>query len=265
MNPTNLPINMDKFPNQFPLNSFEGVILGITGLAGSGKDTFASMLIEQIVKMIPIEGVVSVDQYARPLKEAYVAKWGKVLNFTYEDTNDFKWKKQINPFTNTTHREEFQFDGTEGTRVRTGNPNTWVQHLWARNWTNSGFLVVPDTRFDNEKDFTLLNGVLIKVRRPDQEVIATNGHSSENIPSDDDCDYLVDNDGTLGDLQSAAYNLAHSLIVVTNLKDTCRGLQSPPKYQFSRYKKDLLTDMAEKRGYVKKLTEFNLTTISTNA
>lgn len=265
MSQTNLLVNMGNFPNQFPLSSFAGVVLGITGIAGSGKDTFCNMLRDQIEKQLPIKGVVSIDQYARPIKEAYVAKWGGVLNFTYEDTNDFEWKKQINPFTGTTHREEFQFDGTEGTRVRTGNPNTWVQHLWARNWTKVGFLLVPDTRFDNEKDFTILNGVLIKVRRKDQEVIATSGHSSENIPSDDECHYLVDNDGTLGDLQAAAYNLSNSLIADTNFREQCRGLQAAPKYHFSRYKKELLADMAEKRSFVKKMVEMQLTTVSTNA
>ena len=262
--PVDFPLDMAKFPNQFPLEDFKALVVGITGLAGSGKDTFARFLAEAIYGRIPLPDILSSDHYARPIKEAYVAKWGKVLNFTYEDTNDFEWKKQVNPFTNTTHREELQFDGTEGTRIRTGNPNTWVQHLWARNQSKSGFLLIPDTRFDNEKDFTHLNGILIKVRRQGQEVIATSNHSSENIPNDECCHFIVDNDGTLGDLQEKARNIAHTLIEHRNLDNTLRGFHYLTDEIWAKYKDNLLSEMAEKRDYVKNITELQLVTISTN-
>lgn len=196
---------MGDFPNHFPLHIFSGLVIGVTGKAGSGKDTFALMLHKEIDKLT---ATAKIDIYARPLKEAYVAKYGSVLNFTYEDTHDYEWKKEVNPFTNTTHRQEFQFDGTEGTRTRTGNPNVWVQHLWLRNYRYAGVLLVPDTRFDNEVDFSKLAGFLIKVIRPAQADIEHSNHSSEVIADDDKCDFLVYNSGTLDDLCLMAESIA---------------------------------------------------------
>jgi hypothetical protein len=194
----------EAFPNHFPLHDMKGFVIGIAGKAGSGKDTFASLLYNEMSKFVIAP---KIDIYARPIKEAYVAKYGKVLGFTYEDTHDYGWKLLTNPFTNTTHRQEFQFDGTEGTRTRTGNPNVWVQHLWLRNMGGTGVLLVPDTRFDNEIAFSRLNGMLIKVVRPDQPDIEQSNHASEVVVGDEMCDFIVHNTGTLEALAGIAESL----------------------------------------------------------
>lgn len=62
---------MGDFPNHFPLHIFSGLVIGVTGKAGSGKDTFALMLHKEIDKLT---ATAKIDIYARPLKEAYVAK-----------------------------------------------------------------------------------------------------------------------------------------------------------------------------------------------
>ena len=211
MSGSHLPLDMEQFPNHFPLSIFNPILLGVTGYAGSGKDTVAKILSEEIAKLLPIPNSVWRDWYAKPIKMAYLAKWGEVLNFTYEDMDDFEWKKQVNPFTGTTHRQEFQFDGTEGTRNRTGNMNVWVQHLWARNHTKNGVIIVPDTRFSNEVNFTRDSGCLIKVTRPNQEVISTSSHASESICPDGACSFVIVNDGSLSDLKDKVISLVNIL------------------------------------------------------
>lgn len=226
-----LPLSGKPFPNQFLMSDFSPILLGVTGYAGSGKDTVANMLREKLLlRVIPRPSMVTRESYARPIKEAYLAKWGTVLNFTYEDMDDFEWKKQRNPFTGTTHRQELQFDGTEGTRVRTNNPDVWVQHLWARNRLKNGVLVVSDTRFGNEVNFTSQHGVLIKVNRPGQETISTSSHESEVICPDGASNFVVINDGSKEDLRAKVQSLVDT-VFSSDFKDLFRGVSTTSEIQ----------------------------------
>lgn len=152
--------------------------VGILGLAGSGKDTFANMLLEHLPDF-------KIDRYARPLKELTYRIFGltidevedraikeipvqvsrdvmiqevfgtlsDVLNFTDEELDKaselffehFQSARAMSP------REFQQIFGTDV--VRAVKPTAWVDRLHSV----QGNLIVPDVRFENELcDYNLL-------------------------------------------------------------------------------------------------------------
>ena len=148
-----------------------GLTIGILGLAGSGKDTFANMLLEHLPDF-------KIDRYARPLKELTCRIFGltmeevedrvikekpvqvsrdvmvqevfgtlsDVLNFTDEELDKaselffehFQSARAMSP------REFQQIFGTDV--VRAVKPTAWVDRLHSV----QGNLIVPDVRFENE-------------------------------------------------------------------------------------------------------------------
>ena len=148
--------------------------IGILGLAGSGKDTFANMLLEHLPDF-------KIDRYARPLKELTCRIFGltmeevedrvikerpvqvsrdvmiqevfgtlsDVLNFTDEELDKaselffehFQSARAMSP------REFQQIFGTDV--VRAVKPTAWVDRLHSV----QGNLIVPDVRFENEMCF----------------------------------------------------------------------------------------------------------------
>lgn len=152
--------------------------VGILGLAGAGKDTFANMLLEHLPDF-------KIDRYARPLKELTCRIFGltmaeiehrvikekpkqvsrdvmvhevfetlsKVLKFTDEDMDKaselffehFQSARAMSP------REFQQIFGTDV--VRAVKPTAWVDRLHSV----QGNLIVPDVRFENELcDYNIL-------------------------------------------------------------------------------------------------------------
>lgn len=155
-----------------------GIKVGILGLAGSGKDTFATMLQKHLTDF-------TIDRYAAPIKELTARLFecsvddiedrdfkekpeqinrddmmdevyhclDEVLRFTDDELDKaselyfehFGSARAISP------REFMQVFGTDV--VRAVKPNAWVQHLQGKD----GNLIVPDVRFENELcDYNLL-------------------------------------------------------------------------------------------------------------
>lgn len=148
-----------------------GIKVGILGLAGSGKDTFATMLQKHLTDF-------TIDRYAAPLKDLTA----EIYNCTLEELEDrefkekpkqvsrdvmieavFYWLTVILRFTEEeldraselffehfgsakalSPREFQQRFGTDV--VRAVKPDAWVQHLQSK----EGNLIVPDVRFENE-------------------------------------------------------------------------------------------------------------------
>lgn len=178
--------------------------VGILGLAGAGKDTFANMLLEHLPDF-------KIDRYARPLKELTCRIFGltmdeiehrlikekpkqvsrdvmvhevfetlsKVLKFTDEEMDKaselffehFQSARAMSP------REFQQIFGTDV--VRAVKPTAWVDRLHSV----QGNLIVPDVRFDNELCF-----VNYLVQRYDDVPRPT--HSSEHLAWD--LEYMED-------------------------------------------------------------------------
>lgn len=107
-------------------------VIGISGPAGSGKDTFAKMLHEELIKL-GFHGVIAA--YADLLK--------------YILTKFFGWNGEKDE----AGRTLLQTVGTE--IVRAKDPDFWVDHLmkmaelFGDQWD---YMIIPDVRFHNEVD-----------------------------------------------------------------------------------------------------------------
>lgn len=158
-------------------------LIGITGAAGSGKDTLAS-------------GIAAIDVYfvyhfADPIKNALNAMfgWGPV------HWENREWKEggidflgdqvEISP------RYLAQTLGTEWGREII-DQQIWLkiaQQKYARVSETSEMkggrivgmgMIIPDVRFENEAQWIVdAGGLLLKVERPDLEEISENSHASE--------------------------------------------------------------------------------------
>lgn len=131
-------------------------LIGITGKAGSGKDTLADFLSPWSVKY----------SFARPLKLALNAMFG----WTMEQWDDREWKETVLPWLGKSPRQLAQTMGTEWGRELV-HPEVWT--LLARRAfefhlkRSEQAFVIPDCRFDNEARLIQeLGGVVIQVVRP---------------------------------------------------------------------------------------------------
>lgn len=173
------------------------LVIGITGKAGHGKDTVATMIQDLLSHTLSV--TTGIFRLADPLKEGYCSIFG----IPRSALEDFDFKNEINSFTGTTHRQELQFLGTEAYRLRVGNPDMWIQLLSRRvtdSMSHDDIAIVPDIRFPNEAEFVKQNGLLIEVIREDSKLVTHSNHSSEAGIGDIVPDIVIRNDGTLTDL-----------------------------------------------------------------
>lgn len=210
-----------------------GIKVGILGLAGAGKDTFANMLLEHLPDF-------KIDRYARPLKELTC----RIFNLTMQEVEDrvikekpkqvsrdvmiqevFSTLSDVLHFTDEemdkaselffehfqsaramSPREFQQIFGTDV--VRAVKPTAWVDRLQSV----QDNLIVPDVRFENELcDVNYLLTRFEDVPRPI--------HPSEHYAWDlQFTDMRLprpfrfvpnESDVTLWHLQNSAYKVAH--------------------------------------------------------
>jgi len=202
------------------------MIVGITGLIGSGKDTIAEYLITQ-------HGFKKLS-FAASLKDAVAAVFGWDRNLlegttpegrVWREQVDQWWAKKLN-MPHLTPRWVLQYWGTEVCRHGFHN-DIWVASLENQLRQTKDNTVITDCRFINELDaIKNADGVTVRVSRgPDPEwysdAIAYNSgphnmgwalsrdrlqkagiHASEYSSVGLTYDYVVDNNGTLIDLHS---------------------------------------------------------------
>jgi len=172
------------------------MIIGLCGLAGSGKTTIAKYLVEKY-NFIELS-------FATCLKDivSIIFNWNRELlegdtleSRQWRETIDEWWSIRLG-IPNLTPRFILQYIGTDIMRVHF-HPDIWISHLERKLQPNNNY-VITDCRFYNE--ITTLhkyNAYIIKVNKSN---IKYDSHSSEllAIEIDDNLvDYNITNDGTI--------------------------------------------------------------------
>ena len=174
-------------------------LIGITGKAGSGKDTIA--------ERAWTEGYVRMA-FADPLKEAARVTFG----LSFMQVHDRDLKEVVIPYWGMSPREMLQKFGTESIR------NVFGAEVWIKRWEKSYDLIkdtdkviVTDVRFDNEAAaIRRLGGIIIEVQRGKGLDGETATHASERGLSEP-ADIVIHNHGTREELYARVDELLESL------------------------------------------------------
>jgi hypothetical protein len=200
------------------------MIVGITGLIGSGKNTVANYLasqhnFKQVSFASTLKDIVSVIfDWDRQLLEGTTEESRK-----FRETVDEFWAKKLNT-PNFTPRLALQYIGTDVFR------NHFHQDIWVISLENklkkaSGNIVVTDCRFANEvKAIKNMNGITMRVERGPQpewyqeaaavqrndthmgwalskyKLTQLNIHESEYSSVGLNYDFVIENNGTVEEL-----------------------------------------------------------------
>lgn len=174
-------------------------LIGIHGKARSGKDTFASVFVEE-------HGFVRMA-FADPLKAATCMLFNWPADLVFSD----EIKTFESPFWNLTGRQVFQKFGDA--MKRGFGDDFWVKR-WAIDYAkikDKHSVVVADVRTNAEADMIRgLGGIIVHVVRDGAGLKGLEGmHNSEaGIAYNTKRDVRVDNNGTLAELA----NEAHAMI-----------------------------------------------------
>lgn len=198
-------------------------IYGISGKAGSGKNTVADILHETLEKL-------GTDYEIKPMKQAVCDELQQAIQ--PEINLDFILSDAFKPVFFEMTEERFKFPDDVECTIDRSKPMSgrrmmqwWATevrrnedpHYWVKAWEKGGmwsFLtqyrwsvghkIIPDIRFENECDMVQrYNGILIRVERDDLELGDTHEHPSETELDGYEFDYVIVNNGTLDDLQDA--------------------------------------------------------------
>jgi hypothetical protein len=196
-------------------------LIGITGHAGSGKDTVKEFLIETYARHYTIS-------FADPLKEAASAAFGIPLDWFYER----HLKEEPHPNWDVSPRAIAQFMGTEMFRetlwklLPQVESDFWIHRASLRlnnqyvpvdegEFESGDTVVIPDVRFQNEYDWIIRNkGIIIHLTRAGADgTVGIPGHASEtklNMHCKERT-YQCENNGTISELHRKIANLIVSL------------------------------------------------------
>lgn len=168
-------------------------VIGLCGLAQSGKDTAAAHLVD----VHGFRRIAFADQLRTALYnlDPYVTTRGGTYALTYlVDAHGWDQAKQLPDV-----RRLLQRFGTEVGRTLWGE-DFWVERATA-GITHGDRVVFTDVRFTNEAAAVRrLGGLVVEVTRPGRTTLdsRTAGHASEIL--DFDTDLVLVNDGTVADL-----------------------------------------------------------------
>lgn len=188
------------------------MIIGITGRMHAGKTTAANLIISKS------EATFHRHAFAEPLKAVCSAMTGCKIS----DLDDPKFKttevpthvtKLFNSYFHLasksyTYREFLQYFGTE--MIRSHYQDFWVDVLMSKYDPNESNWIIDDLRFPNElESIRKFGGLVIKITRPNS---GYSSHPSEMYVDKFKCDYLINNDGDLTDLDNKITTLNELII-----------------------------------------------------
>lgn len=178
------------------------MLIGLSGKAGSGKDTVAGILYR-------LYGLHTLH-FADPLKTAARVIFG----FTSPQLYDPVHKESVDSYWGFSPRKALQLLGTEGCRSVFGG-DVWVRSLMKKLISLPQIIpgvAVADVRFIEEFEaLKSCGGFMVRIHRPFSTTLCTN-HASE-IDLDNrnlDWDFEILNSGTLEDLELQSIRLYES-------------------------------------------------------
>ena len=168
------------------------ILIGLTGLAGSGKDTAGHFLWDEYGFFC--------TAFADAVKEAASVIFNTPLDYFH----DREKKEEFDPRWGMTRRQLLQKLGTEACR------NVFGDDIWIKRWNmvydelyDSSDVVVTDVRFDNEAEMIRrTGGTIVHIVRDTVTQGVLDTHSSENGVTVMDEDYILYNNGTLDELSA---------------------------------------------------------------
>lgn len=171
------------------------LLIGLTGLAGSGKDTVREILVNGD---LPFSGIA----FADPIRDMLKALLDSVgVNPRWMTDRDLK-ERDI-PEIGSSYRKMAQQLGTEWGRAI--DPDFWLKIARTKvqvRQRNGFHTVVSDVRFPNEAAWIKANGgVVWKISRPGIEPVRA--HASEALVDGLPYDYVINNRGSIEDLKPA--------------------------------------------------------------
>ena len=218
----------------------KGLILGVGCKARAGKDTFGKYLRDVFLSQYNRE--FKTTAFAHRLKQMCLEHfnlsreqlWGNDKEsvdkrYTKPFVNGSKWEKeQLFKYCIDNDLDDMYWTPREimqelGSFYRRVDHNFWVRKL-DENWkyNNCPDTIITDVRHINECEYVKEHGILIKIVRDDAADIHGMTHESETAldgKSDDYFDIVINNNGTLDDLQIAAYNAAKVIIKLEQIKE----------------------------------------------
>lgn len=172
-------------------------VIGVTGVARSGKDTVADIIKNHI-------GGTRYS-FAAPIYAMMAA-----IGFDFKDPLWDGLKEEPIAGLGKSPRQMLQTLGTEWGRELVH------EELWIRladiKLDYSSRMIISDVRFDNEANWIRRNGLIFRVIRPDVELV--NPHKSEAGITYRDCDITVENTGDLKELKRKVEFILDSVIEV---------------------------------------------------
>lgn len=169
------------------------LLIGLHGLARTGKDTAASYLVTQFA--------LYSYAFADPIKAAIF----HLFNLTQEHIEG-NLKEVLLPGIGKSPRQLMQLLGTEWGREQV-HPELWLllaaqniayQQEVDQNHYNG--VVIRDVRFENEADWIRRQGGrVVHILRPNAQAVSA--HSSESGIAIHDNDFVIHNEGTIEDFQ----------------------------------------------------------------
>ena len=190
------------------------MIIGLSGFARSGKDTFAERLIEDhgFIRIAFADKLRDFLYALNPIVaiegEPYEA--GLSLVGVQDVIDGYTWGSYKETQYGTEIRRLLQRLGTEAGR----------QTLWDTIWIDAALkdldedknYVISDMRFKNEKEsIESLGGITVRINR--LGVGPANDHASETEMTSESFDFTVENDGTLAEFREKVEKFANELML----------------------------------------------------
>ncbi len=200
-----LSCNWVTFSNNFNTED-KMIFIGLGYKKGSGKNTFAKFLTTFLRCERPglkIKEIAFADKLKDICYQLYA--WGGLQPGAYYEVNRDK-KEVILPLIGKSPRDVWI---EVGNKMREVDPDVWIN--FAVKGHNADIIIDTDVRFKNEaKKIRENSGILVNIIRPGLE----QGTDLAEIDLDTwhDWDHVIDNSGSLRDLNKQAETLGRSLI-----------------------------------------------------